>query len=368
MRILLVNDSLIRGGKERRMIELIKGLLGRKDLKVELVLLSDVIDYPEIHDLDIPIHILIRKPKKDPRVAFRIYDIANDFQPNIIHCWSSMSTMFSIYAAKKVAAKLINANIADAPRDLKIWGKQLLRAKLTFPFSDIVLSNSKAGLKAYQAPEKKGRYIYNGFDFNRINRLKKSDEIRTHFKIKTPYVVGMIAAFYDRKDYYTYVEAAISITQQRTDVTFMAIGEGPLLEKCKAMVPAKMKSRILFTGRQNDVESIINIFTVGVLSTNLDVHGEGISNSIMEYMVLHKPVVATVGGGTNEIVFDGKNGFLIPEKSPTVMAEKINYLLDHPDEARAMGEEGRKLVFESFNLKNMTKNYCDLYQELLTSS
>ena len=86
MRILLVNDSLIRGGKERRMIELIKGLLDRDDVAVELALLSDVIDYPEIHDLDIPLHIFIRKPKKDPRVAIRIYRLAQTFQPNIIHC------------------------------------------------------------------------------------------------------------------------------------------------------------------------------------------------------------------------------------------------------------------------------------------
>ena len=365
MKILLINDSLIRGGKERRMIELMKGLLGRKDVSIELILLSDVIEYPEFHDLGVPLNILIRKPKKDPRVAFRVHGIAKRFQPDIIHSWSSMSTMYSIYAAKKTGAKLINANIADAPRNLKIWGKQLLRAKLTFPFSDVVLSNSKAGLKAYSAPEHKGRCIYNGFDFNRIKELKNADEIRKRFSITTPYVVGMIAAFHDRKDYYTYVNAAISIVKQRKDVTFMAIGDGPLLEKCKEMVPDEDKHRILFTGRQNDVESIINIFTAGVLSTNLDVHGEGISNSIIEYMVLHKPVVATVGGGTNEIVFDEENGFLIPEKSPEIMAKKISYLLDHPEEAKSMGDNGRELVYNDFNLRDMTKNYCDLYRELV---
>ena len=127
----------------------------------------------------------------------------------------------------------------------------------------------------------------------------------------------------------------------------------------------KLEDQIVFTGRQSDVESIINIFTVGVLSTNLDVHGEGISNSIMEYMVLKKPVVATEGGGTAEIVFDGENGFLLPEKSPQIMAEKINYLLDHPEEARRMGESGRQLVYDSFNLRDMTKNYISLYNSLI---
>lgn len=366
MRILLINDSLIRGGKERRLIELIKGLLGRDDVVVELVILSDRIHYPEIHDLDIPLHQLVRKPKKDPRVIFRINKIAQRFKPDIIHSWSSMCTIFSIYAAKRTGAKLINACIADAPRDLKIWGSQLLRAKLTYPFSDVVLSNSKAGLVAYDAPKGKGNHVYNGFDFNRVNALKDTDEIRKRFNIQTPFVIGKIAAFHERKDYYTYVDAAIKVCQERADVTFLAIGDGDLLEKCKAMVPAELKERIIFTGRQNDVESIINIFNVGVLSTNLDVHGEGISNSIMEYMVLHKPVVATVGGGTAEIVYDGENGFLLPERSPEVMAEKINYLLDHPEDAKRMGDNGRQLVFDSFNLRDMTKNYMDLYKDLLS--
>ena len=43
---------------------------------------------------------------------------------------------------------------------------------------------------------------------------------------------------------------------------------------------------------------------------------EGISNSIMEYMALGKPVIATDGGGTKEIVDDGETGFLIGQSDP----------------------------------------------------
>ena len=365
MKILLINDSLIRGGKERRLIELIKGLLKRPEVEVELIILSDRIHYPEIHDLGIPLHQLVRKPKKDPRVVFRIHDIAKRFRPDIVHCWSSMATIFSIYAARRVGAKLINANIADAPPYMKTWDKQLLRAKFTYPFSDVVLSNSKAGLEAYKAPKHKGRCIYNGFDFNRVKEVKDAAEVRHRFGIDTPYVVGKIAAFHQRKDYHTYINAAIQLLQKRDDVTFLAIGDGALLDVCKAMVPEDWQKHILFLGRQNDVESIINIFTVGVLSTNLEVHGEGISNAIMEYMVLRKPVVATEGGGTPEIVINGENGFIVPQKSPQLMAQKIQYLLDHPEEAIRMGENGYRLVHQSFNLKDMTQHYCDLYEELL---
>ena len=84
-------------------------------------------------------------------------------------------------------------------------------------------------------------------------------------------------------------------------------------------------------GRQSDVESIINISNICVLTTNVKIHGEGISNSILEYMAMGKPVIASCGGGTNEIVEDAVTGFLISPLSPRELAEKIEILIDNPE-------------------------------------
>ena len=104
------------------------------------------------------------------------------------------------------------------------------------------------------------------------------------------------------------------ILNNRKDVTFLVIGNGINLEKCR--MKARGHEKIKFLGFQNDIESIVNVFNAGVLLTNQDVHGEGISNSIMEYMALGKPVIATDGGGTKELIVDGKTGFLVQPKSP----------------------------------------------------
>ena len=72
----------------------------------------------------------------------------------------------------------------------------------------------------------------------------------------------------------------------------------------------------------------MNIFDVGILLTNSMEHrGEGISNSIIEYMALAKPVVATRGGGTNEVVIDGQNGYLIDPFNEDQLIEKIKILV-----------------------------------------
>jgi glycosyltransferase involved in cell wall biosynthesis len=125
--------------------------------------------------------------------------------------------------------------------------------------------------------------------------------------------------------------------------------------------------RIIFTGIRNDVESIVTIFDIGILLTDLEKHGEGISNSIMEYMALGKPVIATDGGGTKELVIDGETGFLIPQKSPKLLAEKIDYLLNNEPLRKRLGTKGKERIQKEFSLDKMVSEHIKLYEELLTT-
>ncbi len=365
MKVLMLIDGLAKGGKERRLLELLKGLHNQNEVEAELVLFSKKIDYKEVFNLDVKIHYLERKPKKDPRIFYRLYQLCKEISPDIIHSWGSMPSVYATPVAKVLGIKFINAMITNAPAHMKPFGKRAIRSKLTFPFSDVIVSNSLAGLDSYQVPTIKRRCLYNGFDFNRINNLIDPKEIRQKFNITTPYVAGMVGAFEDRKDYFTYISGALNLLEKRKDITFLAIGGGKNLEKCKQLVPSQFAPNILFTGMQNHVESIINLFDVGILITNHDVHGEGISNAIMEYMALGKPVIASDSGGTKEIVIDGETGWLIPPKAPDMLAEKIQWILDHQDQAIRMGQLGKQKVWADFNLENMVDKYLELYSSVL---
>src|SRR5438876_8916005 len=103
---------------------------------------------------------------------------------------------------------------------------------------------------------------------------------------------------------------------------------------------------------------MVKTFTVGVLST----FTEGISNSVMEYMALKKPVVATDGGGTRELVVEGETGFLVPPGKPEALAAKIEYLLDNPDDARRMGEAGAARLRCEFSIARMIEKTVNLYE------
>lgn len=364
LKIVIVIDNLIKGGKERRLIELLTGFNEAYEHKFIVVLLKNKIDYQEVFSLPhVEVRILERRIKKDPRVFYSLFRICKEFKPDIIHSWGSMPSIYALPVAKLLKIKFINAMISNAV--CEIGSKSWVRARLTFPFSDVIVSNSRAGLLAHNAPLKKSKVIHNGFNFNRISNIIKEDEIRKKFDINTPAIVGMVGAFHNRKDYTTFIKASLILLEKRGDVTFLMIGDGPNLQKSKDMVEKEFKQKIKFLGQQNDVESIIHIFNVGVLTTNDLVHKEGVSNSIMEYMALAKPVVASDGGGTNEIMVDGKTGYIVEPGNAGQLAGKINYLLNHPKRAREMGFNGYQRVLEDFEIKKMVKITHELYMEVL---
>jgi glycosyltransferase involved in cell wall biosynthesis len=77
----------------------------------------------------------------------------------------------------------------------------------------------------------------------------------------------MVASFSRKKDYDSYIRAAKKILQRRDDVTFLAIGHDYTLDECKKMVGPECREKIKFIGKQENVESIVNILSIGVLAT-----------------------------------------------------------------------------------------------------
>jgi len=259
--------------------------------------------------------------------------------------------MCSIYAApiaKLLGISFINGMVASAPSSLAFFSQAYCRAKLTFPMSDVIVANSCAGLKAFKVPKGKGVCIHNGFNFSRIQDLDDQKKIKQRFGINKEKVIGMVARFEDDKDYETFISSAKQILAKKRNVTFVAIGDGKNFERIQKSVEQNYNGKIRFLGKQDRVESIVNIFDIGVLAT----FTEGISNSIMEYMALSKPVVATRCGGTSELVVDGQSGFLVNPGSIKELTEKVEYLLDNQKSAETMGKAGRDIIRQNFNIKN----------------
>lgn len=357
MKILYVIDTLGSGGKERRLIELLKALLKRGEVEAQLVVMSDDIHYTEVFTLGIKVHKILRRTRKDLSVFGKLRNIIRDFRPDAVHCWESMTAVYLAPLCKMMKCPLINGMVTNVPLQQNMCNRHWFRARLTFPLSRAIVSNSSAGLEAYRVPLSKGVVIYNGFNFNRIKNLRSVQESRAELGICTPKVVGMVASFWQQKDYPTYYKAAQILLRKRRDTTFLAIGAGTDSEESAQMIDKDFIDYFRLLGKQSNVENLINAMDICVLAT----FTEGTSNAILEYMALSKPVVATIGGGTAEIINDSMNGFLVNPSDPIMLADRIQTLIDDADLRRRMGLAGLNRVKEAFSIDRMVDDYIRLY-------
>lgn len=356
MKIILFTENLRAGGKERRITELLKALKYDDRFQFEVILTKGNIHYRSFYDLGIPIHIMERKwIKKDPRIFFLFFKLILRVKPDLIHVWGHMPAVYALPTKILLGIPMINSEIADsAPANT------LLAKNLVFRFSDRILSNSLAGIAAYQAPASKSRVIYNGFCFSRIENLEKPEVVREKLNIRTPFAIGMVASFMKNKDYSTFIHAAIDILKIRRDISFLCIGDGDSKDS-ERLIPGELKSFILFPGKQSSVEQIMNACVAGVLTTNTMVHGEGISNSLMEFMALGKPVIATRFGGTKELIQNNENGLLISAFDPRSLSKKILWLIDNKKESSRLGTAAQKTIESKFSVEKMTGEFVSEY-------
>ena len=363
MKILFAIDTLGSGGKERRLTELLKALKASNDFEFELAVMDSHIHYREILDLDLRIHMILRKTKRDLSAFSKFWKLIREYKPDLVHCWDSMTAIYLAPVCKLMHCKLINGMVIDSPLQQNMFNKYWLRARVTFPFSKIIVGNSEAGLKAYGAPNHKSIVVYPGFNFSRTENLPDRYTVRTQLDINTDAVVGMIATFWEKKDYPTFFNAAQKILTHRRDVTFVAVGSGTDSQEAHDLIESQNRSFFKLLGRRSDVEALVKMMDICVLST----FTEGTPNSILEYMALGKPVIASNGGGTCEIVADGETGFLVEPSDPLALAEKIELLLNDQQLRKKMGTAGLERVTNIFSINKMVSNYMNIYARLMSS-
>ena len=81
-------------------------------------------------------------------------------------------------------------------------------------------------------------------------------------------------------------------------------------------------------------------------------------------MALKVPVVATPVTGIPELVRHGETGLLVDERRADQLADALEWVLGHPDEARELAAAGRRLVESSFDIRSNVAHLRALFESL----
>jgi glycosyltransferase involved in cell wall biosynthesis len=115
--------------------------------------------------------------------------------------------------------------------------------------------------------------------------------------------------------------------------------------------------RVVFTGFKSDAVPYMKNFTIGVNTSD----SEGFSNTILEYMAVGIPVVATNVSGNAELVQEGKTGILVRPGNPGEIAHAICELLSDENMRHQMGIESKRIVEEKYSWDLKIKEIEDYY-------
>ncbi|MEK7866930.1 MAG: glycosyltransferase [Planctomycetota bacterium] len=92
---------------------------------------------------------------------------------------------------------------------------------------------------------------------------------------------------------------------------------------------------------------------------------EALGLVLLEAMACGTPVVASSVGGTSDLVRDGENGFLVPPGDSRSIAERVAWVLSHPEESAGIGHRGRAFA-RAFGLEEgFLSGYARLFDAAL---
>jgi glycosyltransferase involved in cell wall biosynthesis len=173
-------------------------------------------------------------------------------------------------------------------------------------------------------------------------------------------VVGTVGRIDFAKAPLDFIRMAAEVERTHPGTRFVVVGDGPLEEQAHQEA-RRLGVSVLFTGFRGDAPRIAAAFDVFVISSLY----EGLGRALTEALASGRPVVATAVNGVPDLVEAGSTGLLAPPAQPAALADCVRWLLDHPIQARRMGQQGRERVLTAFAPAVMCELLDRAYARLL---
>lgn len=170
-------------------------------------------------------------------------------------------------------------------------------------------------------------------------------------------IVGNVARLAEQKGQRTLLEAVPAVLDRHPEVRFVIVGDGELREELKQLAEP-FGEHVVMLGNRPDVPDLLASFDVFAYPSRF----EGLCLAVIEAQAAGVPVVATPVGGIRETVVDGETGFLVPVGDAAALAERVSYVLEHPEEARRVADEGRGRACARFSRERMVAETLTLYE------
>lgn len=364
--ILFPIPALGIGGAEQQLLELVRGLDRSRFRPIVATFHSGGALEPEFQAVPgLSIVPLNRHGKWDITPVWKLAALMREQRVDIVHAFLPPATSFGVLAGLLAGTRVkIVSERSGARRDLYF---HLRLQDVLSRFADQVLANSQAGRdNLIQRGISAGKLavILNGINPDRV-RVDDTAVERIRAQLAVPQggrVVGILASLLPVKRHDIFLRAAARVARKRPEVRYAVFGDGPLRRDLEAMSDQLgLRGSIVFFGWQRDAANCLAGCDLLVSASEV----EGLSNSILEAMGLGVPIIATDIPGTRELIRHGCTGYLVAAGDDQALADAIEHVLDHFEEARSLALRAREQFSACFGLGRMVSQHEALYEALL---
>jgi len=357
------------GGLENGVVNLINHMPEDRFRHV-VVALTEVTDFRErIRRSDVEF-VSLRKPAGQGLWQYpKWYRLFRRLRPDIVHTrnLAALECQFAAWAAR-VPVRIHGEHgrdVGDLDGSNRTY-QRIRRFYQPFVHHYLALSRDLADYLSQRVgvPAERISQVYNGVDTH-VFSPAPGGPVRIDgcpFDPAQHWIVGTVGRMQAVKDQVMLARAFVHALEQapglRDRLRLVLVGDGPLRQQVQSVLySAGVTDLAWLPGERSDVAQIMR----GLHAFALPSLAEGISNTILEAMASGLPVIATDVGGNADLVLRGTTGEIIAAADPLAMAQRLVHMAHGPDQARAMGEAGRKRVVASFSMQAMVQNYQYVY-------
>jgi glycosyltransferase involved in cell wall biosynthesis len=207
--------------------------------------------------------------------------------------------------------------------------------------------------------------ITNGIDCAALQAVaEERQEVRSEFDIDDDdFLIVNVANLIPVKNHDMLVRAFSIFLKRQPNASLLLVGQlRETTESVRQLVAQLgLNGKVCIAGPRTDVPRIVKAADVFAMSS----HSEGLPVSLLEAMVLGKPVVCTNVGGIAGVVTDGVEGFLVPAGNAALMADRFTDLYDDTGLRQRMGQSGREKVEAEYDISVMVREVEGEYRRIL---
>ena len=376
--VLQLIDSFEQGGSERQALQLTQLLHKSGHFNLRLASLSpegplrkavDGLELGEICSYPLNSFYDLHAVKQSRRFVRHLKTAKVD----VLHTHDFYTNVFGMFAGAlaRVPVRLASRRETSGMRSTAQHKAQSFAYKLAHQ----VIANSAAvreQLVSEGVRADKITVIYNGLELDRVqphqvlSRAESLAALSLPQELSNRPLVTIVANMrLAVKDHSMFLRAAKRISEAIPAAAFLLAGEGELSPLIRRQAnELGLGGDTFFVGRCDKLAELLAASDVCVLTSK----SEGFSNSILEYMAAGRPAVVTDVGGAREAVVEGETGYLVRSGDDAALAERVVSLIKDKDKARAMGEQGWRVVKEKFSRAVQLQRTEELYDRLLAGA